>query len=418
MFMNERFLMVKPTFWFTAFFHLIIQWASAIYHKDIFERLDEPYNFFLLTQILPFFLLLVIRWTFRASALKLWDKVQVTVKQKEYLEKKFQLLVIPFFGICITILGIYLMYVPLTQTGLYKNFSNVDPLEAIIARENSMKLLSQQWLKYLFVFFDKFLGGVTASMLTLLILFKASKKKYLTILIYILMICIIVIGAMLPGARVSGALIFFLCFATVAFYNIKKIKIFKYLLLSMLIIMPAVVTQMFKYNKIGPEEFWFAFEEILIRRALFIPMEVGIYWLDYVEDYGYWGIAGIPKIAAIVGVESVNVPNYLANHYWGGNLVTSGFMNGSFVFGYFSYFGYWSFPILLAAILILDFWVIAYRMVSKPLLIPTIVTLNGACINLISSDYLTLYLTYGFFTGIIFMLGLSNFYKKSKIIKP
>ena len=412
---KETFLLAKPSIWFVCFFHAIIQWAATIYHEEIFLRLEKPYFFFLLTQIFPLVIILCSRFFLRTTAKKVWEKALRKPENPKKRGRKLLKLCFIYLFLMLCIIFIYLQYVPLTQTGLYVSFTSADPLIAIMAREFSAKLLQQQWLKYLYEFFSKFLAGTIVSTLVLYLSLRKNKLTITTRLIIIITIFVVVICAILPGARGPGVRILFVGLATYSIYNIKTLKIFRILISGILILFPAVFIQMVKYNKLGVNEFWFAFEEILLRRMLFVPMDVGIYWLSYVENHGYWGIIGIPKLASIFGLEQLNIANFLMNHYFPSTSTTSGFMTASFVFTYFSYFGLIAIPIIILCVLFLDTWVIFYQMLKNHLLLPTMITLNASSLTLLSSDYLTIFLTYGFFTGLVFISLVNQFYVKKTV---
>jgi hypothetical protein len=63
LFKTKKYLIVKPSFWFLLFFHVQIQWSSTIYSMEIFQKLEQPYLFFLLTQILPLLFCFIVQKT-------------------------------------------------------------------------------------------------------------------------------------------------------------------------------------------------------------------------------------------------------------------------------------------------------------------------------------------------------------------
>lgn len=414
---KEKYLLVKPSIWFLGFFHVFIQWAAAIYHEDVWLRLDMPYRFFILTQVVPLTTLILTRFTFRTNCWNVWkrfNRISLGIRTLEISVGKYSVFALLM---CFGIIGIYLTFVPLSTTGLYVGLTSDNPLLMSIAREKSMKLLPIGWLKYLFAFLEKFLAPITASLLTLSIFqFRKIGMNFRGFLAFVLIV-ILVLGVMLPGPRLNGVLVLLCCLLTLFFLNIGRVNILKYAGLAVLILIPAVLLQMQKYTDVEQGLILVAFEEVLLRRALYVPMEAGIYWLDYVENFGFWGPAGIPKLGMILGLEPINVPNFLMNYYFDFSEKT-GYFVASFIFSYYCFFGPWIIPFLVVGILILDFWVIGYRFIKTEFLISGVVAINLIVFVLTSTDYITLFITYGFLPGLVLLMILSQIMRPSSVKVP
>ena len=405
---KERFLIIKPSIWFLFFYHVFIQWSASFYYEEIYERLNQPYKFFILTQIIPFIVTILTRYTFRTHAFKVWKRINLVSVNIQFIQKGIRTYSLGFTFICFSIIGIYLIFVPLTSTGLYVGLTSDNPLLMSIAREKSMKLLPITWLKYLFALLEKFLAPVTVSLLTILGYQYNKEKKRLIAVSLVLMIFTIVLGVMLPGPRLNGVLVLLCSLITLFFINIKSVNILKYVVLSILILIPAVIIQMQKYTDVEQGLFWVAFEEVFLRRALYVPMEAGIYWLDYVEDHGFWGPAGIPKLAAVLGIESIHVPNFLMQYNFN-SIESTGYLTASYMFSYYCYFGPYIYPFLVFSVLALDFWVIGYRFINSNLLMSSVIAINLITLVLTSTDYITLFISYGFLTGLLITVSISGF---------
>lgn len=413
---KERFLLVKPSIWFLIFFHLIVQWASVFYSETVYTNLEEPYSFYILCHIIPFGIFFFSRLTLRRKSKILYDRlVRTNLHQNQYRKTYtyfcFILLPIMLFSILV-----YLAYVPLSSTGLYHLATDSSPYEAALARENSAKLLPYTWLKYLYTFNSKFVVPYFACFLSLVISFLYREKKYFKILFCLSLLGIFTLGAMLPGARLTAVYIFFTFISCFIFKSINNLRIFKFFILCVLITLPAVFIHMSVYNDLSFENFFISLEEIILRRIFYVPMIVGVKWIAYVEQFGFWGATGIMKIASLLGEKPVNIANVMMNYYFSYK-IDSGFMTASFVFTYYCYFGPLSFIIILLCILFLDLWLYLFNRIDHSILLPSVVAINSATTHLISSEYLTIFISYGFLSGIIFIFLLQAlFVKKNDLL--
>jgi hypothetical protein len=405
MVLKKKYLLVRPSIWFLVFFNVQIQWSTVVNANYIYENLHSTRAILLLTQVFPLVTLLVVMRLFVPATIKTWEKV-VDSSRRDYTKSYTTLLVI-FVPVCLAILFVYLIYVPFTKTGLYFIVVGSDALAASFARENSLKLLPNEWLKYAYQFYSRFLAVFVASILTIIAINLFRKRKTFFIPLLLLSVFIILIGASLPGARGTGAKIILSLFLTFFLQNRLRIKGVWLVLGFFAVLMPSVFIQLLKYD--AGFGFWQIFEgfNVLLERVMFVPLKSGIQWLSYTDLYGFWGVQGIPKLAVFLGKEPVNVPNFLMNYYTT-SVIDSGFLTTSFVFSYYCFFGLLVIPVYVFLIIFIDFWVFLYARLATPLVVPAIVSLNAASINLIGSDYLTMFLTYGFLTGAIFIALTSS----------
>lgn len=411
-------MVVKPSTWFVFFFHITIQWASFFHFEYVYMSLKEPYIYYTLSNIVPLSILIISRKVFRSIAKKTWIKLQDAIVNYEADNNQNKRLMKITLSLSLMIILIYFQYVPFKETGLYISFTETDLLLISLARENSSKLLEQQWLKYLEVFFEKFLAPLSASLLILTILKNLVNKNRIWVLINISILILLVIAAALPGARINGVLVILSSTITLLFMNRGRIKLLKLIYLFLIILLPAILIEISKNKETGIQGFELlklGFEEIFIRRIFFVPTEVSVFWLQHVEKYGFWGIGGLEKIASLVGVEPIHVPNLLANYFWSLDPNNSAYLSTGFIISHYCYFGLSVVPFMVLGVLLLDTWVIFYKILKRYLILPAIVSLNMACISLTESDYLTIFVTYGFLTGLIFILFI-NFYSNKIVV--
>jgi hypothetical protein len=227
----------------------------------------------------------------------------------------------------------------------------------------------------------------------------------------------VLFGAILPGDRLSGIIILFSLFITYFFKKRAKVNFLKIAVVIIITLVPAIVIQIEKYNlHVDFATIFNGFQTIVLDRILSVPLKTGITWIAHVENHGYWGVTGIPKLAEMFGYESVNIPNLMMNKYFNVGSIDSAYLNTSFVFAYFSYFKWAALPLIFFFVYILDFVVLFFKTLKPNLLLPTLVTVNISVISLISSDYTTLFLTHGFLTTIILSYYLNKFSKTKRTI--
>ena len=138
----------------------------------------------------------------------------------------------------------------------------------------------------------------------------------------------------------------------------------------------------------------------IARRVFVDPMRGGLWHVHYGQTVEFFGLAGIPKLAVLFGVEPVNVPNIIGLRYEKYTLETVN-SNASYVFSYFSYFGLISFPFSLIALWLLDLALWVYGKLSDSLLLACVSAVSVSCIGFVSSDYTTVLLTHGILVSLM-----------------
>jgi hypothetical protein len=128
----------------------------------------------------------------------------------------------------------------------------------------------------------------------------------------------------------------------------------------------------------------------------------GVMYVHHSEVEGRFGIAAVPKLATLLGVDVINVPNLIGLRYSERALDTVSAVAG-YLFTYYSYFGISSLIFSLVGLWFLDVAIIIYGKLSPHLLLPCIAAISVSTLSFISSDYTTAWLTHGF--GIILFLS-------------
>lgn len=139
----DRSLIIKPSIMAIIFFHVMCQWGTAIESARIESYLSSPWIFILLSHGFPLIGLLVSMATWRRSARFVWKRV-VSYKLSMSFPQKNSLILLSF--VFLVFLIIYILHVPITNTGLYSIL--ISPEESAQTRELSAKLLENSFVRY------------------------------------------------------------------------------------------------------------------------------------------------------------------------------------------------------------------------------------------------------------------------------
>jgi len=131
-------------------------------------------------------------------------------------------------------------------------------------------------------------------------------------------------------------------------------------------------------------------------------MDVGSWYIHYAQIHGTFGIASVPKLAVIVGIEPINTPNLIGLTY-SYTAVESVTACAGYLFTYYSYFGMASLLLSILCLWFLDVAVLVYKRLSNVMLLPCISAVSLSILSFVSSDYTTVWLTHGF--GVILLLS-------------
>lgn len=304
-------------------------------------------------------------------------------------------------GLSIPILIYYLMNVPFTKTGLYEILYGNDLALAVTARENSLKLASAS-VRYSYVFFNKTLALAIAMILVLKIRHLITSGQRKKIAVPALILLLVVFASSFSGARSHGVYVLLVGVSVLIFVAKIKINPVKLSLGVVLLLFIPVSLQLQKFG----QEFSIAnvltgYETILVKRTLSVPMQTGLNWIDYVQKYGFWGISGVSFLQEFSTESPKSVSNIMMNFYMERASVATGLMNTSFLFSYYSYFGYFAYLILVPLVLFLDSVLYVIKKFPPGLMVLATTSACLTCINLVNTEYHTIFLSYGFATGLM-----------------
>jgi hypothetical protein len=389
--LEYRYLLLKPSVIVLLLFHLRIQWAATFQAAVIEKFLPNPSAFLVLAQGFPLLGILVAYFMAHRSAKELSERIQAN--SADGLNLKGTIAALLTIIVIISIL--YFREVPFAQTGLYSIITN--PAASAETRESSLKLISNPYVRYSY----SFLVNAFAPMLAVLLLLfweqeRRRKNRFLS-LSAILVFAYLLFMVSLTGARAPAATLLLTIF--LALYLKRGLPLrFSYVVVGFLLILipPVILTILREGQVINLGLFFQYFRGSIFQRLFVIPMEVGLYHVHYAQTHGLFGIAAIPRLAALAGIQPVNVANLIYSTYYNYPLA-SGIANTSYVFSYYSYFGILSFFFSLGGLWVLDstLWILK-KIRNTSILLACLAALLTSSLAFVSADYTIVLLTNGF----------------------
>lgn len=415
---RDRSLLLKPSIIVLAFYHLCIQWPATLYslfgpNLDYVAKrgLDSFYlewavpwgwHFFLLAQVFPVVGLFTSLYFFRGCAQEQWERI--AHKQTSFPRTFLGILGILIIGV----LGYYLSVVPFNKTGLYAIIYS--PENYAVARENSLKLLNDKTLQYLYSWMTSSLVPFFCALASFAAWDCIQRRKFFCMLLFFFFIIAGILAASLTGAKWSPA---FVIFVLILAWLFRKRMHFNVLIvfgaLFLILGLPVVITIIR-----SPALPWMDSVWLMVHRTFFAPMEAGRDYVRYSMEAGYSGIAAYPKLAKLAEVLPIDLPNVIHRYNYKYSL-PSGSHTASFVFFNYAAFGWASIFVSWVALWALDALVLVYRFIRNPeLLLVCVSVVTAASTSFISSDYMVTLVTH----GLLFSLGLAVFLDRVGVLWP
>lgn len=417
-FIKKRWWFFRPSLQIVLWFNLMVQWGGAFFSKYIYNFLPSPWHFFWVTWTIPFIIIIYNIAMGDLWVKSIWDKInQASLFHKEGLVRFFWVFIFFTFAI-----NIYYFYkIPFKSTGLYNLFFN--PLAANLAREESLKMISDSFIRYSYNIVTNAIAPILAVIIVILYLKKRKdiSNASLYSFFFIIGLLYILFVASITGAR-GGSAGVILCIL-VAVYILKKMPIKpRYFLIGLFAVLfiPVIITLMRegKYITISAFIRYFSY---LIKRICVSPMEACLWHMHYAQTNGIVGIEGVRPLAIIFGGEYINLPNIVGLAYEYNPLKTIHCDTG-FFFDYYACFGIATIAISIFLTILLDFVLPLLRRCDI-LMIPLLSLMFFKSINFIESAYTVTFFTHGFilipflaFLSSISIKKISSISNKQKFI--
>ena len=388
---GDRSLLLKPSIMAVLFFHVMCQWGTAIHAALIESFLPRPWVFVLLSHGFPLIGLAVALLTWRRSARALWARVKSDEPCAVSRKNKAMLLL---GGIFFLFLLVYLSQVPFRSTGLYKIVFS--PADSAVARENSVKFLDDPLLRYGYTITMSVFAPLLAVLLFQVMMFYWRRRSWALAALCLAGLAVVFLGVSISGARAYSAyLILAILFAGLLRRGFPAKPLRLALAALLILAVPTILSLLREGKNVTPGRFLDYMGGSILDRVLVIPMATGLYHVHYAQEYGFFGIQAIPKLAAAAGIEPVNVPNLIARIYTRSSLSTAT-ANTAYVYAYYSYFGLMAFVPCLIGLWLLDLSLLVFRRLSSNLLIPCVACIAIATNTFSGTEYTISLVSQGF----------------------
>ena len=401
-FRRNRFLFIKPSILVLFWSHIFFQWPGSIYSSYYEKVLPDPYAFVLLLHGFVLIGLLVSTQTYHQGAKVIFRRV--TIPQPVNIVLPTVLL----GAYCAAVTFVYLRVVPLTSTGLYVILAH--PALAAVAREDSLKLISNAPLQYAYQVMANAAAPLLAVNLTLLGSRALRAGKIIRGLLMCVTLLLVLLVASLPGNRATAAKLL-LVIALAAFLRRGlPFRPLHFLVVVTVILAPAVLITLLREGKSFTGTLFITYlTESIFTRVFVGPINVGAFYVHYAQTHGPFGVAGVTRLASILGLVPVHAPNVIGNLYSYSGIATVS-ANAGFLFTYYGYFGLYSLPLSLIGLWLLDLAVPVYLRLEPELVLPTVAAAGVSSVVLISSEYTAVLVTHGFAIILLLSLILSRYF--------
>ncbi len=389
----HRFLAVKPSLVVVLVLNVTIQWAAAAQAREIERSLKDPWVFLLLAQGVPFLVLLGSLFTFRRTAYAVWTRVgrRAAVARPGRRRSMAVLLV----GM-LALVAIYLRYLPLSSTGLYAIVTDPVWLDANQVREESMKLLDNPVPRYAYSFAANVFAPLLAAFAALPLADDLRQRRFLRAAAGAALLLFVLVTVSLTGARANAAMVLLVVLAALALRAGLPIRPLWYLGAGFAVLaLPTLLTVLREGQPLSLSIFWRYLTTGIAQRVFVMPMQMGLWHVDYAQRNGFFGIAGVQRLAGWFDVEFVNVANVVANVY-SPSVLTSSIANCSYIFSYYAYFGMVSVAIALLGLWVLDMVLIVYAQLDDEWLLPCVAAVSVTATAFALVDYTLVFITNGF----------------------
>jgi hypothetical protein len=389
-FIEARFLFVKPSIVLLAFTHIFFQWPSVFLVDKILRSLPDPWSFSFLVNSYVFFGLLVAILSFHDEARLIWAGLgaDAVASRARYGKAILILGFLVFLVLCL-----YFSEVPVSSTGLYAIL--FDPANAVLAREKSLKLLDNKFVAYAYSLMCSSVAPIFAASLGLLLANSIRRKVFSYCAGLVLLFGGLSLSVSLTGARAPAVNLFIV--AGIALLLRYRFRINPLLLGGGLLVtlFPAVVISLMREGKGLRPEFILEYFNYIFYRAFVDPMDMGIIHSQYSQNFGFFGISGLTKLASLFGMHPVDVPNVVGRYYYPRSLESVS-ANAGYIYCYYSYFGLSALALLIPSVLILDSSLLVLSRFRRELQVPILAALLFSTLMFITSDYGTVLVTHGF----------------------
>jgi hypothetical protein len=399
LFRSKRFLFVKPSMLVLCWYHFLLQWPATVFSGYYERALPDPYAFALLIHGFVLIGLVVSGHTLNLPASQVFGRLSRAVPN--CLPPA---IVLACYCGAVTLL--YLSVVPFTSTGLYVLVTH--PVLATMAREDSLKLVSSALVRYAYQTMVSAAAPLLAVYLALIGFQNARAGRYSRTLLPILGFVLLMVVSSLPGNRGNAVKLLLVVMLAALFARGLPARPLRSAALIALVLAPAVLLTVLREGKtLTGSVFYDYLTRAIFSRVFEVPIAMGAFYVHYAQTYSGFGVAGIARLANILGIDPINTPNVIGSLYSGSQLLTVS-ANSGYLFAYYGYFGILALPLALAGLWLLDLAVPLYLRLRPQILLPTVAAVSLTSLSFMSSDYTPVLITHGFAVVLLIAWSLNH----------
>ncbi|MCY2990959.1 MAG: hypothetical protein NTY19_24250 [Planctomycetota bacterium] len=390
---GRSYLLLRPSVWFVVCMLVHLNFAAAFVESPFDGDLEDNGLFRLLAVLFPIGVLGWVVVTPKLSQtarviLQMCHATQPAPQGTSRYERRFKLLIAAISGV---ILVSYVLQVPVQSLGLTAVLTG--SAGAAMAREESLKLLDNAFLRYGYLLHMGVFGPFLAGTVALWRSHTLASKSVQAILLVLIVVSVSLTGARSPAGflLLSLALLHLLrrgfCQGGVALMLAATVGLMIASAMSLLREgrLDELTVEKVAETTVGP----------ITDRVFVMPFETGLFTVLYSQERGLLGVSSIRPLALLLGYEYEHLANKVALEYYLGAL-ESGSANTCFLFDLqasFGLLGGWL--IALVLLCVLDFALNLLRRVS-PGIVPVFTTVLLVCAyGLISCAYTTSLISHG-----------------------
>jgi hypothetical protein len=396
LFSTKRYLFIKPSILLILYTHVFLQWPVTLFSGYYEFFLPDPLVFVFMIHGFTVIGLLVSSYTFREPSRQAWLKM--TGPSANIRIRLF--VVLALLAMISLITAFYLRHVPFGQTGLYAIFQN--PAEADVIRERSLKLLDNPPVQYTFAFMSKALAPLLTALLTLRLEQVFRDRAYSPLFWIVPSMAWVAFSVSLTGERVALVNLLLVIASVLLLRRGIPLRL-KHLPVLTIVLLPAVLLSILLESKELSASHILDYFGHIGKRAFVAPLDVCSWYAHYVQTHSTFGIAGIPKLAALAGVQPIDVQNLVGIEYVNPSRLTSISAGAAYLITYYSLFGAISLVGSLIGLYLLDVAAVVYRYLDEAMLLACAASLTMSTLSFIQTNYTTVWVTHGF--GLILLIS-------------
>ena len=397
LFSAKRYLFIKPSILLVLYTHVFLQWPVTLYSEYYESYLPDPFVFVLMIHGFTVIGLLIGSHTFREPSWKAWRKMTGSPADIRIRPS----VVLALLAMLFLITAFYLRHVPFGQTGLYAIFQN--PAEADVIREKSLKLLDNPPVQYAFAFMSKTLAPLLTALLTLRLEQVFRDKAFSPLLWIVPSMAWVAFSVSLTGERVALVNLLIVIASVLLLRRGIPLRL-KYIFVLIVALLPAVLISILLEGKGVSVTHVFDYFGHVGKRAFVVPLDVCSWYAHYVQTHSTFGVAGMPKLAALAGVQPIDVQNLIGIEYVKPVRLTSISAGAAYLFTYYSLFGAASLLVSLIGLFLVDFTVMVYGHLDRAMLLACAASLALSTLSFVQTHYTTVWITHGF--GLILLISV------------